>query len=73
MLVTTFATQARGGLTPYSPEELLEPPNLPLLSAAASLAALVLSLPLALAGGAHAVRMQSALLSRLMLDGGELR
>ena len=54
---------------------LLEPPDwgasAPLLAAAASLAAFGLAVPLALAGGAHAVAMQSALLSHLMVDGGE--
>ena len=54
---------------------LLPPPDwegsAPLLASAASLGAVGLAVPIALAGGAHAVRMQSALLSHLMADGGE--
>ena len=54
---------------------LIPPPDwegsAPLLASAASLGAVGLAVPIALAGGAHAVRMQSALLSHLMADGGE--
>ena len=42
-------------------------PYWPALAAVASFAACLLALPLALTGGAHAVRMQSSLLSTLMV------